>query len=144
MKKFQFSLQKILDYKNQICDVLKSELAVLTHELSELELEKQRLIELFESTDKQLQERFVAGTVASDISTFKVYLNNIATKIREKQKNIENQQNLIVVKQREIISMNVEIASMDKLKERQKADYTALEAKAFEIEITEFITNSTK
>lgn len=144
MKKFKFSLQKVLDYKNQICDVLKSELAVLTHDLSELEQEKQRLIALFEEKDKDLQARMISGMSSTDISTFKVYMNNITTQIMQKQKNIENQQSLIAKKQSEIIAANVEIASMDKLKERQKADYAALEAKAFEVELTEFITNSTK
>lgn len=142
MKKFQFSLEKVLSYKNQINDVLMNELAVLQHELQRIDDKIAELQRVFADTNNRMVSDMSEGVSSASISVFKIYLNDISTQITRKLAERERQLRRIEGKQQEIINSNVEIASLDKLKEKQLSEYNVLAAKAQEVELNEFIGNS--
>ncbi|MEG1027869.1 MAG: flagellar export protein FliJ [Oscillospiraceae bacterium] len=141
MKKFQFSLEKVLSYKNQTIDVLKNELATLQHSLNQLEDELLQLKQLFVDTNKTVNGKMIDGISSGNISVYKIYLNDITVQVRNKNHEIAKMEKLIADKQQEVIAMNIEIASLDKLKQSQWEEYQKASAKAFEQEIEEFISN---
>lgn len=143
MKKFQFSLEKVLGFKSQTRDVLKNELATLNHELSIIEDKIKELQTIFADTNHKMIADMSEGVTAANIGVFKIYLNDISVQITRKREDKEKKMKQIVTKQRQIIASNVEIASLDKLKEKQMEEYRLMSAKAQEIEINEFIINST-
>lgn len=142
MKKFKFSLEKVLSYKNQINDVLMNELAVLQHELQRIDDKIAELQRVFADTNNRMVSDMSEGVSSASISVFKIYLNDISTQITRKLAERERQLRRIEGKQQEIINSNVEIASLDKLKEKQLSEYNVLAAKAQEVELNEFIGNS--
>lgn len=144
MKKFEFSLEKVLSYKNQTLDVLKNELALLNHQLIKIE-EKIAELELVSAqTNQKLQVEMAAGVTSANIGVYKIYLNDISVHIRQKYEEKVKQLNRIASKQKQIINANIEIASLDKLKANQQEEYRLMYAKAQEIELNEFITNLAK
>lgn len=144
MKKFEFSLEKVLSYKNQTLDVLKNELALLNHQLIKIE-EKIAELELVSAqTNQKLQVEMAAGVTSANIGVYKIYLNDISVHIRQKYEEKVKQLNRIASKQKQIINANIEIASLDKLKAKQQEEYRLMYAKAQEIELNEFITNLAK
>ncbi len=141
MKKFQFSLEKVLSYKNQTIDVLKNELATMQHSLNQLEDELSQLKQLFVDTNETVNGKMISGISSGNISVYKIYLNDITVQIRNKNHEIAKMEKLIFAKQQEVIAMNIEIASLDKLKQSQWEEYQKASNKAFEQEIEEFISN---
>jgi len=141
MKKFSFSLQKVLNFRSQSLDVLKNELVIVQHELSEIELEIKQLEEVYKNTNIKLKQHMSTGISSSDISAYKIYLGEVNEKIKKK---IDEKKKIIFKieqKQKEIISVNIEIASLDKLKQRQYDEYQKAVQKATEIELDEFMSN---
>lgn len=143
MKKFAFSLERVLNFKNQTLDVLKSELATLQQEMNDLEQFISHLQEVFTQTNKTLVAQMEQGVSASEINVYKVYLNDINLHIKKKLEEKEQLSFKIARKQTEIISANVEIASLDKLKQKQYEEYQKAAQKASETELEEFINNLT-
>lgn len=138
MKKFTFSLEKVLSYRNQIVDVLKNELSTLMHELDQLDKKIDKLHSLFSDTNAKLVERMAEGVSAGDIAVYKLYLGDITGEVKKKQRDKQVLQKRIELKQAEIIAANVEIASLDKLKEKQLEEYRVVDMKAQELELNEF------
>lgn len=141
MKKFVFSLEKVLNFKNQTLEVLKNELAILQREMEALEAQIAKMQQVLSDTNIELTARMSEGVNAVDITIYKVYLNDISANIKKK---VEEKTALgikIAKKQIEIVGANIEIASLDKLKEKQFEEYRQEAAKAQEIELNEFINN---
>ncbi len=141
MKKFSFSLQKVLNFRSQSLDVLKNELVIVQHQLSEIELVIKQLEEVYKNTNIKLKQHMSKGISSGDISVYKIYMGEINEKIKQRM----NEKQKIIVKieqkQKEIISVNIEIASLDKLKQRQYDEYQKSVQKATEIELDEFMSN---
>lgn len=142
MKKFSFSLEKVLNYKSQLLDILKNELSVLQHELSEIETSIQQTQALYQEKNKELVQKMNEGTIPGEISTYKIYLSNVNEQIKTFIHKKELQELKIAKKQVEIVKMNVEIGSLEKLKEQQKEAYRIAVQKQEELSINEFIGNS--
>ncbi|MEG2429302.1 MAG: flagellar FliJ family protein [Oscillospiraceae bacterium] len=142
MKKFIFSLEKVLNFKGQSIDALKNQLAILQSELHLIEQEIAKLNLIFVKKNVLLREKMQEGISSGEISTFKIYLNDINLSIRRKQFELKLKKDEVFAKQQEIISANIEIASLEKLKDTQLQDYKKAFAKSQEIELNEFITNA--
>jgi len=142
MKKFAFSLEKVMRFKMQTLDVLKNELSILKQELAELDQKILKLNETFTEKNNLLALEMSLGMTANEICSYKIYLgslnSNIAKLDGEKAKlNIK-----IAKKHTEIVIMNIEIGSLEKLKEKQYAEYRLAYSKSEELALNEFIGNS--
>ncbi|WMJ24247.1 flagellar FliJ family protein [Paludicola sp. MB14-C6] len=142
MKKFSFSLEKVLNYKCQLLDVLKNELSVLQHELTKMENQIQQQEFIYQQSNNELVDKMNEGMVPGEISSYKIYLSNLNEQIKVLMQKKELQQMKIVKKQVEIVNMNIEIGSLDKLKEQQFESYRQALQKQEELFINEFIGNS--
>ena len=85
MKKFNFSLQKILDIKEQILKNLKFELGNLNTQYVNLELEIQLLNDKYKTTNDEIVEKSSKSISVGEISYFKMYLNNILISLQKKE-----------------------------------------------------------
>lgn len=141
MKKFVFTLEKVLNFKNQTLEVLKNELSALQRELEKLIQKINELEDVFTSTNQTLVHQMQNGVGSSEVTVYKVYLSDINAHIKQKLEEKHQLELKIAKKQTEVIGMNIEIASLDKLKEKQYEDYCKAEQNAAEIELNEFINN---
>ncbi len=142
MKKFVFSLEKVLGFKEQTLGVKKNEIAVLQAKLHELEAEIQDLEDKFATTNAKMVEEMKRGITQSDIAMYKMYFNTLNEKI---QKLIEDKLQLleqISQKKKEILQVNTEISGLEKLKDKQLSDYMKGVQKSQELAIEEFVSQA--
>ncbi len=139
MKKFQFSLEKVLSYKKQLLEVLKNEMAKLQMECRELEDKIAQIARDFRDTNATLKIRLMEGLTPKELEVYNRYFSalNRKTNLLEAQK----QEYLLAVsaKQEEIVQMNSDISGLEKLRDKQLAEYLAQSRKEQEQLIEEFV-----
>jgi flagellar export protein FliJ len=142
MKKFVFSLEKVLGFKQQTLGIKKNEMAILQAKLHELEVEIQNLENQFSALNAKMVEETKHGISQSDIAIYKMYFNTLNEKI---QKLIENKLQLleqISKKKAEILQVNTEISGLEKLRDKQLSDYMKAAQKSQELAIEEFVSQA--
>lgn len=140
MKKFTFTLEKVLSVKNQLHEVKRNELMQLQLQLNSILDaidDNQREFDKYNSDVNQIMQ---GGTNSSSIESYKNYFNFLNN--REKQLKLEQQhaEHMIEDKQQEIIEIKTEISGLEKLKEKQLAEYNKALQKQQELEIEEFLS----
>lgn len=139
MKKFVFSLEKVLGYKQQILDLLKSELSRLQMELHETERQIEDRKHEFETTNHSLIVKMQGGMAPHDISIYKNYLADLNRRIQALWQQKQKVMDAISAKQQEIVKMNSDISGLERLKDKQLQSYLSQERKEQEIFIEEFV-----
>ncbi len=141
MKKFNFSLQKILEIKEQILDNLKFELSNLNHQLINLDMDIKNLNNKYILMDEEFIKKSSVCITVGEITYFKMLMGSILKKIENKQEDKQIINKKIEEKRNEIISVNKEISSLEKLRDKEFEKYNALVTKSEEIFIEEFVSN---
>lgn len=139
MKKFVFSLEKVLKLKQQLLDVKINEMTVLQLALKKIDDEIEQLNLEFGNHNRELNSSMKNGISPKKAMIYKMYFNNITEQI-----NICNIRKYEVIKQiqlkqNELVSLKSEISGYEKLKEKQREEYDKILQKQFELEIEEFI-----
>lgn len=142
MQKFQFQLDRVLDFKNQVLDRLVGEHAGIK---SEIQKEEDRLKELQKeyidySRDMNSVQR--VGTTAINIYIFENYLEVLSYRLKKQNQVLELLYKQEEVKSGQVLEAKKESASMEMLKEKKKEEYQKEFQKAEEKELEEFISNT--
>lgn len=143
MKKFKFSLEKILQLKEQILKNLKNDLSFLQLALKEKEAEIQDLWSKYCKTDNEYKDKSSKSIMPYEIAQYKDYMTYILNMIKKKEEEKAIILKKIEAKKQEIINMNIEISTLEKLKDKKLAKYNYKVQKMEEILIEEFVSNST-
>lgn len=142
MKKFAFSLERVLGYKRQVLDLLKNELGVLQARCTELQCAIEKAEADFAGTDRLLRDKMRRCVTPQDIASYKSYLSELNRQILALQQKKLEAERAAAEKQEEVVRMNGEISALDHLKERQLAEYFAEERKEQETLVEEFVSHS--
>lgn len=142
MKKFIFSLEKVLDFKQQTLDVKKNELALFQHKLHELEQEIDNLNLKFAESNRKMVMEMQEGLAASDIAVYKMYFDTLNRQIKKLIEEKLRISEVIAQKKAEIVQINSEISGFEKLKEKQLAEYLKSVQKSEELAIEEFVSQA--
>ena len=139
MKKFMFSLEKVLSFKQQTLNVKMNELGLFQMKLLELEKEINDLNKKFADTNQVMVKSLQTGLNSNDLAVYKLYFNTLNQKI---QKLIEDKNRLsevIAQKKADIIAINSEISGLEKLREKQLAEYLKVVQKSNELAMDEYV-----
>lgn len=139
MKRFEYSLATVLDYKTQILDNLKSEHAVIVRSVNT----KQEEINKLKSELNDYQSDFdQTKSVGAPIQNFRLYDMCI---VRMEEIINEEKEQLSVLKKKEekkkdeVITAKVDTSKFEKLKGKRMNEYRRAEAKAEEAFVEEFV-----
>ncbi len=143
MKKFKFSLEKVLQLKEQILKNLKNDLSFLQLALKEKEVEIDDLWVKYYKTDNEYKEKSSKSIMPYEIAQYKDYMNYITNLIKKKEEEKAVIIKKIEAKKLEIINMNIDISTLEKLKDKKLIKYNYVVQKMEEILIEEFVSNST-
>lgn len=141
MKKFSFSLQKVLEIKEQVLENLKVELSNLNHDYKEVENEIEIMKNKYSDINIEFSEKSSVSISVGEMSYYKMLLSSILRKIENKEEEKEKILKKIEDKRHEIVSKNVEISSLEKLREKELEKYNSALAKSEELFIEEFVSN---
>lgn len=142
MKKFKFSLEKILQLKEQILKNLKNDLSTLQMQLRDKEKYIESLNDRYIESNEVYKEKSSKSIMPYEIKFYKDYMNSILSSIKKTEDEKELILRKIEAKKQEIIDLNVEISSIEKLKERKLSKYNYQVQKMEEILIEEFVSSS--
>lgn len=138
MKKFRFTLDRIKQYRIQIEEMEKNDLAALRAELAELEEQAEEIRQEIYAKTEELRRLYRKGAYPNEISVANRYLTLKKQalemklgEIGEKEKEIEN-------KLQDVIEATQEVKKMEKLEEHQLEEYKQAEQKENENFIEEF------
>ena len=143
MKRFEFSLNKLKGYKEQVLDREKNDLAHLRRQQQQYIDEKTALENKLRNSNREFVERSAAGMSVLQLTTFKGYHQSLSAQIRELEASIAKMEEKVQRQLNVVIEATKEVSSLEKLEEKQLEEYNFKAAKAEEQFIAEYVTNST-
>ena len=143
MKRFEFSLNKLKGYKEQVLDREKNDLAHLRRQQQQYIDEKTALEQKLRSSNREFLEKSAAGMTVLQVTTFKGYHQSLSAQIRELEASIEKMEEKVQRQLSVVIEATKEVSSLEKLEDKQLEEYNFKFAKAEEQFIAEYVTNST-
>ena len=142
MKKFRFSLETVLDYKNQALDALRAEHGAI---LAQVRAQEQ-LIEDLETEHRQADDDFtqrkLEGINVLDAMSFEQYLRSLERKLQEEYRKLDRLRRREEDKRAQVVEARKETATIEKLKEHKLEDYRKAEQKDEEQRIEEFVSTT--
>lgn len=140
MKRFYFSLQKLMDFRQQELDKQKNVLGALQAELRKIDEDTESLRGKLERQSAELVRVCAEGAQAYDIAFRKRYIVTLQQDIHMKeyqalQKRAEIDKQLNVV-----VEATKDVKTLEKLKEKQREEYNLKAGKENERFIEEFVS----
>lgn len=141
MKKFKFSLQKVLEFNTHIQKKEKDILAALRAEYDALTAEEKLLINEYENAKQEYAERAASGMKVIDTWTMLDYIKNIKDLIEAQRKKINDKKVQIDKQSAKLIAVTQDKMTVEKLRESKLNIYNFNVQKSEEKFIEEFISN---
>ncbi|OJU14275.1 MAG: flagellar export protein FliJ [Clostridiales bacterium 43-6] len=142
MKKYKFSMQKVLDYKEDMQSHEKNILMGMKVKYNTLCDQLDTLKQSYEDCKAEYEAKCEEGMTITQVIVQKSYILQLQEKI-DLQKELMAKAAAEMEKQVEKINaITIEKSSIERLKDRNYEEYKALESKENEIFINEFVINS--
>ncbi len=141
MKKFSFALDKVLSYKRQYEDSIRSEHAAILHEVLVQEEKIAQLNEEDADTRKRMEEEKRQGCLILQMRTYESYLGYLREEIKNQTRILDALKLREEQKRQELIEAKTETKSIDKLKEKKIAEYQHEAQKEQEQLVEEFVNH---
>lgn len=142
MKKFQFSLEKVLSYKQQRQDALRSEHAEILAQVHAQEALVESLWKRYREYGAEYRERCECGLPMTEVLVYQSGLRAMEREIQGETKQLEQLRERAEAKRKEVVEAKQETAAIEKLKEKKVRDYQKALEKSEEAFIEEFVSTS--
>ena len=140
MKKFKFSLDSVLSYKQQILDSLQSEHGAILARMRAKEEELDRRWREYRQCNEEYQHRAAQGLAMTDVLMYQSRLRAMEREIQRATQELEDLKKQEEAKRAEVVEAKKESASIEKLKDKKLAAYHKEAAKQEEQFIEEFVS----
>lgn len=142
MKKFNFTLGTVLNYKNQVLDSLKNEHAKILARIHAQEEVIHNLEQEYKKCNSDFNQKKMEGITIVESIGFEAYLRKLEVSIKQEERKLA----LIKVeeenKRNEVVVAKQDTSSLEKLKEKKLEVYHKEEQKAQEAFVEEFVSFS--
>lgn len=142
MKKFEFSLSHILDYRERLLDEEKGTLQRLKAERDEIEDNIRRLERALAETALKMVKAQTEGTTIIEIKKLAAQQENIQLQLDQQRKALEKAEIKVDHQMKVVVAANQEVSKLDKLQERQLEEYRHEVNKAEEDRVDEFVAQN--
>lgn len=142
MKKFQFTLQKLMDFREQELDRQKNTLNALRGELNKIEAAAAELRRKVYAESAELERVCSEGAQAYEISVRKRYIVTLQQEIHARDAQAVQKRQEIDAQLGVVVEATKDVKTLEKLEEKQREEYKALENKENEQFIEEFVSNA--
>lgn len=140
MKKFQFTLQKLMDFRQQELDRQKNTLSALQAELQRIYQEKEELIRRVEESSQDLEIICRQGAQVFEVSVRKRYIVSLQQEIHAHDASAAMKQQEINKQLGVVVEATKDVRTLEKLEEKQLEDYKAAANKENEQFIEDFVS----
>lgn len=142
MKKFEFSMQKILDLKNNVLEAEKNRLAQLQEEARRIERRIEALEQAMRDIADEMRRAQTDGVTVAELIAFnarrgniRLQLEELALQHRDAQKSVDRQVQIVV-------AASQEVSKFEKVEERQYEVYRDIAKKAETARVEELVVNN--
>ena len=142
MKKFRFSLETVLDYKQQALDSLRAEHGAILAQVRAQEQAVQALGEEHRRADDEFTQRKLEGINVLDALNFEQYLRAVERRLQTEHQKLEALERQEEKKRSQVVEARKETATIEKLKEHKLEDYRKAVQKSEETMIEEFVSTT--
>lgn len=139
MKKFKFSLDSVLSYKQQILDALQGEHAALLAEVRQQEELLERCWQTYRDYNEEYREKSRIGVQLTEALIYQTNLRAMEREIQQETLVLEEKRKREEEKRAEVVEAKKESTSIEKLKEKKLRAYQKAEAKSEELFIEDFV-----
>jgi len=139
VKKFQFSLSHMREYKSRILDEEQGTLLRLKDEQTQIEQAIEKLQTEFQNISAQMQVAQIKGTTVMELQGFSMQLDTIRLQLKELQAALLKAVQKVEKQTKVVIAANQEVSKLDKLQDKQYEAYRHKEEKAEELRIEEIV-----
>lgn len=142
MKKFQFSLDSVLSYKQQVLDALKGEHADILAQVHAQEGVLEAVWQEYRDCNEEFCQRKAEGMTIADAMFYESGLRVLEQNIQRETDKLEELRRKEEKKRQEVVDAKIDTSSIEKLKEHKLEDYNKAVQKAEEVLIDEFISSA--
>lgn len=143
MKKFEFTMEKMLSFKNQMLSKEKLTLADMRKKLAVMNDEIAKLSAEYKLCNDDLNAKISKGLSPDEIRMKKNYLTLLTDKIKKMRISAQAMEAMVEAQVQNVVKATQDVTTLDKLKEKQYEEYRYLENKEQEILVEEFVSNGT-
>ena len=142
MKKFNFALDTVLSYKQQVLGVLQGEHAEAVARVRAQEALLEELWREYRDCDGEYHRRAEEGLAITDALMYQSALRAAELEIQRETKRLEELEAEAEKRREAMVEAKKETSSIEKLKEKKLEAYHKEEAKSEELFIEEFISST--
>mgnify|MGYP001044407878 FL=1 len=142
MKKFRFSLETVLDYKQEVLSALQTEHAAILARVHAQEDLLEELENYYSELDAEFTERKLEGITILDAMQYEQYLRATERQIEEAVEILERLRAEAEAKRLEVVEAKKDTSSIEKLREKKLDSYNKAVQKSEELIIEEFVTTT--
>lgn len=140
MKKFRFSLETVLEYKQQVLDSLQTEHGAILAQIRQQEEYIEEVEAAYRHLSHEFNRRKEEGLSILDAIKYEQYLRAREREIEEAYVRLHELQEQEEAKRAEVVEAKKDTSSIEKLREKKLEVYNKAVAKAEEALIDEFVT----
>lgn len=142
MKKFRFSMETVLHYREQLLDSLRIEHAAAIARVREQEAVLQALQQQFDEVNEEYRDRKQQGMTIADAVGYDLMLRVQEKEIEKANEELRVRKRAEEAKRKEVIHAKTDKATIEKLKEKKYQMYQKAVQKSEEQFIDEFVSNA--
>ncbi|SET93780.1 flagellar export protein FliJ [Lacrimispora sphenoides] len=143
MKKFNFPLNTVLNYKDQVLDNLKNEHAQIVDKVVRQEQKVEELSDRRNDACTRFKAEIGKGIAVNMMREYETYITFMQKKILTEQGVLQKLQRKEEQKREEVVEARKEVVSIEKLKEKKLLQYNKEVLRSEELFIEEFVSNTT-
>ena len=142
MKRFKFSLDSVLSYKQQVLDALKGEHAAILAEVREQEERLEAVRQEYRDCNEEYRQRKAEGISIMDAMFYQNGLRVLEADIQRESDKLEELRRKEEAKRQEVVDAKIDTSSIEKLKEKKLDLYNKAVQKSEEVLIDEFVSSA--
>lgn len=142
MKKFKFSLDSVLSYKEQVLESLQGEHAAIMAEVREQESVLEAAWQQYRDCNAEYSQRKARGMTITDAMVYQNGLRVLERDIQRETDKLEELRKKEEAKRQEVVDAKIDTSSIEKLKEKKLELYNKEVAKSEELLIDEFVSSA--
>lgn len=141
MKKFEYSLARVKQYKDHLLNHSKAEHSVILAAIAKQEKLIETLQQRAKKTNEQLNEKNAKGISPNELIQYQNYLKTLNQQIRGEERKLMELKEQAEAKRLELVEKKKETASLEKLREKKEQEYMEAMKKVDELFMDEFVSN---
>ena len=139
MKKFQFSLESVLGYKQQVLESLQNEHAILIQKMRQQEERLRQMEESYRAWNEEFRQAEMEGITVAEAMRYESGLRFWEKEIAQQRQTVLQCQQEVEQKRRQVVAARQETASLEKLRDKKQEEYRKAVQKSEEMFIEEVL-----